>query len=140
MKLKLDFNRDGYLFPHNRIEKLFALAGYLFEKNSRSLQTLCRNLEKSEEQMRRDLKELAKFYEVKWDQKNNPYIASPELKQKNEYHTLIEVLQGEPRYSLEELAAQFNVHARTMRRHLKTIEKFFDLDYDLQDRPFIFSK
>ena len=138
MKFNLDFNRDGFIFPHKRIEKMFALAGYLFERHTRCIATLAENLDKSEEQIRRDLKSLSEFYDIKWDSKNNPFINTPELKKKNEYHQLIELLQGEQRFTLPELATRFGVSQRTIQRHLETIEKFFDMDYDFEDRPFIF--
>ena len=117
---------------------MFALAGYLFERHSRCIATLAENLEKSEEQIRRDVKSLSEFYDIKWDSKNNPFINTPELKKKNEYHQLIELLLGEQRLTLAELASRFGVNKRTIERHLRTIEKFFDMDYDLENRPFIF--
>lgn len=74
MKIKLDMNKRGYASPGSRIEKLFCLTAYLHEKRHRDKKVLAEILEKSERQLRRDLKEISQHYDLKYDEYGRPYI------------------------------------------------------------------
>jgi predicted DNA-binding transcriptional regulator YafY len=138
MKFNIDLSKEGYRVPGNRSEKFYALIGLLNEGRRRHLDTLAKYVGKSTRQIRRDLEKISSLYTISYDEYKRPYILDQTPIKKDRIHQLVDILVSDERKSLEELARQFAVSTRTIRRDLSLIEKFFNLDYDFHSRPFIF--
>ena len=140
MNFKIDLFKEGYQMPSTRSEKFYALIGLLNDSRKRHWDSLAEFLGKSTRQIRRDVEKIASLYEVSFDDYGRPYIVGDNPKHKDRIHELVAILASDELKNMDELAAIFHVSTRTIRRDIKMLEKFFDLDYDFENRPFLFSE
>lgn len=54
------------------------------------------------------------------------------------YLRLLELLWENEQYELRDLATELSVGERQVKRYLETLERFFNLDYRFDGKPFIF--
>jgi response regulator of citrate/malate metabolism len=137
MKIEIDYSRYGFYYPETYLDKLICLIGWLFEKKPLPISELQLRLHLSPAQVNQAICKVADYYQVEWID-NNPYIARVNPIRQHILHLLFETLSERSiNLSVEELARKMEASNREINLYLACLEKFLDLDYDYQGRPYI---